>query len=86
MLVRARQIPFEGEPPDVHAILEANRRWLADTSVPVLLVAAEPGAILVGPVREWLQALPSVTTIELSAGHRFPRTHPSSSQQPWSTG
>src|SRR2546427_6729954 len=42
------EIPIEGEPKDVVAIVESYGRWLATSEVPKLLLAFEPGAIL-GP-------------------------------------
>ena len=41
-----RQIPVEGEPADVVAIVAAYADWLAISSVPKLFVKAEPGGIL----------------------------------------
>src|SRR5262249_25754516 len=43
-----REIPIEGEPPDVAAIVAAYADWLASSDVPKLFVKAEPGALLAG--------------------------------------
>jgi haloalkane dehalogenase len=48
-----REIPIDGEPPDVVAIVEAYGAWLARSPVPKLFVNAEPGSILVGAQREF---------------------------------
>ncbi len=40
------EIPLEGEPPDVVAIVTAYGKWLGESDVPKLLLAFEPGAIL----------------------------------------
>ena len=48
-----RQIPIEGEPADVHAIVEAYSAWLAECDLPKLFVNAEPGAILTGSQRDF---------------------------------
>jgi haloalkane dehalogenase len=42
------EIPLEGEPRDVVEIVTAYGKWLGESSVPKLLLAFEPGAIL-GP-------------------------------------
>ena len=42
------EIPIEGEPKDVVAIVERYGAWLGESDVPKLLLAFEPGAIL-GP-------------------------------------
>jgi haloalkane dehalogenase len=76
MLVWAREIPFDGHPRDVHDILAENRAWLEATDTPVLFVSANPGAILVGPIRDWLRSLPNVKTVEVDAGHFVPEDAP----------
>lgn len=52
-----RELPFEGEPSDVHADASAWFRWMESSGVPKLLVRAEPGAIVTGHVlarcRRW---------------------------------
>jgi haloalkane dehalogenase len=45
-LTRPRQIPIEGEPADVTAIVAASGEWLKTSNVPKLFVKAEPGGIL----------------------------------------
>ena len=41
-----REIPIEGEPADVAAIVAASAEWLTKASVPKLFVKGEPGGIL----------------------------------------
>src|ERR1700733_11737057 len=53
-----RQIPVEGEPADVTAIVKAYAAWLGKRTIPKLFLKAEPGAILsndtlVNLVRRW---------------------------------
>ena len=48
-----RQIPIEGEPNDVHDIVAGYSAWLAASDVPKFFVNADPGAILIGPQREF---------------------------------
>jgi haloalkane dehalogenase len=52
-----RELPFEGQPSDVHAEASAWFRWMETSEVPKLLIRAEPGAIVTGPVlgrcRRW---------------------------------
>ena len=43
-----REIPIEGNPPDVAEIVSAYGAWLATSNVPKLFVKAEPGALLAG--------------------------------------
>lgn len=46
MLTWPRQIPFDGEPGDVHEIIDAYSRWLSASSVAKLFIDAEPGLIM----------------------------------------
>ncbi len=48
-----RQIPLGGEPADVVGIVQDYADWLPDSAVPKLFINAEPGSILVGPMREF---------------------------------
>ena len=45
-LIWPRQIPIDGEPVDVTDIVEGYGRWLAQSSIPKLFVAGDPGAII----------------------------------------
>ena len=45
-LVWPRQIPIEGEPADVTAIVEDYAKWLANSDTPKLFIAGDPGAII----------------------------------------
>jgi hypothetical protein len=48
-----RQIPIAGEPADVVATVESYSKWMSENDVPKLFVNGAPGAILVGPPRNW---------------------------------
>jgi haloalkane dehalogenase len=45
-LIWPRQIPIEGEPADVTAIVERYGKWLSKSRIPKLFIAGDPGAIL----------------------------------------
>jgi haloalkane dehalogenase len=64
-----REIPIEGEPADVVAIVEAYGAWLARSEVPKLFVNAEPGSILVGPQRELCRAWPNQDEVTVKGVH-----------------
>lgn len=53
LLVWPRELPIEGEPADVVAIVNEYGKWLSKSTLPKLFVAAEPGAVLVGRAREF---------------------------------
>jgi len=64
-----RQIPIEGEPADVTAIVQAYADWLARCDVPKLFVNAEPGAILTGAVRDFCRRWPNQTEVTVRGSH-----------------
>ncbi|HXJ37164.1 MAG TPA: haloalkane dehalogenase [Candidatus Eisenbacteria bacterium] len=47
------QIPLDGEPADVVALVDRYARWLGDGEVPKLLLTFEPGVLIQGPILEW---------------------------------
>ena len=51
-----REIPLDGEPPDVAEIVQAYATWMAANTIPKLFLNAEPGAILVGAQREFCRS------------------------------
>ena len=64
-----RQIPIEGEPADVVAIVDAYGAWLAGSQVPKLFVNAEPGAILIDPQREFCRSWPNQQEVTVKGSH-----------------
>jgi haloalkane dehalogenase len=64
-----RQIPIEGEPGDVKAIVETSEKWLAGSEVPKLFINAEPGSILTGRVREVCRAWPNQSEVTVKGAH-----------------
>jgi haloalkane dehalogenase len=65
-----RQIPIDGEPPEVVSDVVAYGKWLGtDESPPKLFVNAEPGSILVGPAREFCRRWPNQTEVSVPGRH-----------------
>ncbi|MDJ0957392.1 MAG: haloalkane dehalogenase [Arenicellales bacterium] len=64
-----RQIPIEGEPSDVTAIVEEYANWLAESDVPKLFINADPGAILAGAQREFCRTWPNQTEVTVRGSH-----------------
>jgi haloalkane dehalogenase len=69
MLTWPRELPIEGQPADVVAIVESYARWLATTTTPKLFVNAEPGSILVGAQREFCRSWPNQREITVPGTH-----------------
>ena len=64
-----RQIPFEGEPADVAEIVADYGAWLSVSDIPKLFVNAEPGSILVGPMREFCRTWPNQSEVTVPGRH-----------------
>jgi haloalkane dehalogenase len=64
-----RQIPIAGEPADVVTIVAGYADWLAQNDLPKLFVNAEPGAILIGPVREFCRSWKNQREVTVPGSH-----------------
>lgn len=69
MLAWPREIPLDGEPADVAAIVDAYARWLAASDVPKLFLNADPGSILVGPQRDFCRTWPNQQEVTVRGSH-----------------
>ena len=64
-----RQIPIGGEPTEVVQIAQSYAAWMADNELPKLFVNAEPGAILIGAVREFCRTWKNQTEVTVPGSH-----------------
>ncbi len=64
-----RQIPIEGEPADVHEIVNSYSQWLAESDVPKLFVNAKPGAILTGAQRDFCRGFKNQEEVTVPGSH-----------------
>ncbi len=64
-----RQIPIAGEPADVVRIAADYSNWMAENDIPKLFVNAEPGAILIGAVREFCRSWKNQTEVTVPGSH-----------------
>jgi haloalkane dehalogenase len=64
-----REIPIEGEPADVVALVEDYAKWFAQSGLPKLFVNAEPGSILVGAQREFCRLWPNQREVTVKGSH-----------------
>jgi haloalkane dehalogenase len=76
MLTWAREIPLDGEPPDVHDVVSRNAAWMATTPVPKLFINAEPGALLTGELREQCRRWPQQREVTVPGTHFLPEDSP----------
>ncbi len=64
-----REIPFDGEPADVHDIVAAYAEWLPTSTVPKLFVDADPGVILTGAPREFARTWANQREVRVPGSH-----------------
>ncbi len=64
-----REIPIDGAPADVVALVKSYADWLAVSSVPKLFVNADPGSILTGRQREFCRTWPNQTEVTVPGIH-----------------
>ncbi len=64
-----REIPIDGEPASVVELAAAYADWMTKNDIPKLFVNADPGAILVGPQREFCRGWRNQTEITVSGSH-----------------
>lgn len=64
-----RQIPIDGEPAEVVALVEAYGRFMATSDLPKLFINAEPGSILVGRQREFCRSWPNQHEVTVKGLH-----------------
>jgi haloalkane dehalogenase len=68
-LIWPRQIPIDGEPADVTAIVESYGKWLSHSTPPKLLIVGEPGAIMTGRTREFCRTWLNQREVTVNGRH-----------------
>jgi len=68
-LVWPRQIPIDGEPADVAAIVAAYGKAMSQSDLPKLLIVAEPGAIVKGRALDFCRTWPNQREVTVSGVH-----------------
>ena len=64
-----REIPVDGKPADVLAVIEENNRWLAGSPIPKLYIHVEPGLIMKGHVLDRVRSFPNQTEVTVEGRH-----------------
>lgn len=64
-----REIPIDGEPADVVAVVARYSRWLATGDVAKLFINADPGVILTGAQRQYCRTWPNQHEITVRGSH-----------------
>jgi haloalkane dehalogenase len=64
-----RQIPLDGEPENVVALINEYAPFMAGSDIPKLFINADPGAILTGPQREYCRSWPNQQEVTVKGIH-----------------
>lgn len=64
-----RELPIDGEPEDVVDIVDSYGKWVAHSPIPKLFINAEPGAILVGDMRDFCRSWPNQEEVTVKGSH-----------------
>jgi haloalkane dehalogenase len=64
-----REIPIDGEPPDVTGLVQQYALWLSRSPLPKLFVNGNPGSILVGAQRDFCRAWPNQQEVTVKGSH-----------------
>ena len=64
-----RQIPIEGEPENVVALVKEYGAFMAGSDIPKLFINADPGSILIGPQREFCRSWPNQQEVTVKGLH-----------------
>jgi haloalkane dehalogenase len=71
-LIWPRELPIDGAPEDVVAIIDENARWLAASNgLPKLFIKGDPGAIHTGRLLELVRAFPNQREITVKGLHHL---------------
>ncbi|MFT7288367.1 MAG: haloalkane dehalogenase [Halieaceae bacterium] len=64
-----RQIPIEGEPQHIVALVNEYGAFMAGSAIPKLFINADPGSILLGPQREFCRSWPNQQEVTVKGLH-----------------
>ncbi len=75
-LIFPRELPIQGEPEDVTRIVETYGRWLSESPLPKLFIAADPGAQLVGRAARFARTWPNQQEVTVTGSHYLQEDSP----------
>ncbi len=64
-----RQIPLDGEPEIVAAIVQSYADYMTANDLPKLFINADPGSILIGPQRDFCRSWKNQTEVTVKGIH-----------------
>ena len=76
MLAWTRDLPIDGHPADVVAIVDSYSKWLAASPIPKLFINGDPAGFLIGAQREFCRAWPNQQEVTVPGAHFLPEDAP----------
>jgi haloalkane dehalogenase len=64
-----REIPLDGQPEDIAALVEDYSEWLSVSEIPKLFINADPGVILTGAQREFCRGWKNQEEVTVRGSH-----------------
>ena len=71
-----REIPIEGTPSDVTAIVQQYGQALSRTAIPKLLIVGNPGALMKGRTLAFCRTWPNQSEVTVAGAHFLPEDSP----------
>ncbi len=68
-LMWPRELPIEGAPADIVKVVESYGDWLAGNDIPKLFINADPGAQIVGRIRDFCRSWPNQREVTVPGLH-----------------
>lgn len=68
-LTWAREVPIDGQPADVEAIVTASAAFMSMSPIPKLFINAEPGMALTGELRDFARSWPNQVEVTVPGLH-----------------
>lgn len=66
------EIPIEGQPADVHAIVDGYSRWLGETDLPMILFYGTPGGTIQKSGLDWCRdTIKNLDVVDIGPGIHF---------------
>lgn len=71
-----RSLPLDGEPADVTSVVTENGTWMSRSGVPKLFIRADPGALVRGPILDFVRTWPNQTEVTVKGVHAIQEDSP----------
>ncbi|WP_213767807.1 haloalkane dehalogenase [Caballeronia sp. dw_19] len=71
-----RELPIDGRPQAIASIVAQYADWMKESSIPKLFINAEPGAMLIGQMRDFCRTWKNQEEVKVYGGHYLQENSP----------